>query len=79
LQGYNVWTSHLLWCFHSISAFCNAGLSPIDSSIVGLNNIIKITIMLLIVFGGLGFYVVYDVYMHVKVKTFSESTQKLFY
>jgi len=69
LQGYNVWTSIYFGVFHSISAFCNAGLSPIDSSIVGLNNIIKITIMFLIVFGGLGFYVVYDIYMHVKVKT----------
>ena len=68
-QGYDVLTSIYFGIFHSISAFCNAGLSPINSSIVGLNYIIKITIMFLIVCGGLGFYVVYDIYMHFKVKT----------
>jgi trk system potassium uptake protein TrkH len=69
LEGYDVVTSIYFGIFHSISAFCNAGLSPIDSSIIGLNYIIKITIMFLIVCGGLGFYVVYDIYMHVKMKT----------
>lgn len=66
LEGFNLWESFYYGIFHSISAFCNAGLSPIDSSIMGLNTIVKITIMFLIVLGGLGFYVIYDIYMHYK-------------
>jgi trk system potassium uptake protein TrkH len=52
--------------FHSISAFCNAGLSPIDTNLIGLNPLIKITVMILIVLGGLGFYVIYDINLHYK-------------
>jgi trk system potassium uptake protein TrkH len=66
MEGLNFWKSIYFGIFHSISAFCNAGLSPIDTSLIGLNSTIKITIMLLIVLGGLGFYVVYDVHMHYK-------------
>lgn len=57
--------------FHSISAFCNAGFdlmgrfSP-SSSLTGYNNnpIVMITIMLLIIIGGIGFYVWNDIYEH---------------
>ncbi len=57
--------------FHSISAFCNAGFdlmgrfSP-SSSLTGYNDnpIVMITIMLLIIIGGIGFYVWNDVYEH---------------
>ena len=67
MEGASFWNSVYFGIFHSISAFCNAGLSPINSSIVGLNSIIKITIMILIVLGGLGFYIFYDLYMHYKL------------
>ena len=45
--------------FHSISAFCNAGFALFDDSLVAFNNnpLVLITIMGLIVFGGIGFYV----------------------
>ncbi len=49
--------------FHSISAFCNAGFSLFDSSLMpwgkdaGVNGVI----MVLIVFGGLGFSVLIDI------------------
>ncbi len=46
--------------FHSISAFCNAGFSTYDSSIIGLNPLIKITISLLIIMGGLGYFVIFE-------------------
>ncbi|KAA0258041.1 potassium transporter [Deferribacter autotrophicus] len=46
--------------FHSISAFCNAGFSTFDQSLVGTNIIIKLTITGLIVLGGIGYYVIYD-------------------
>ena len=50
--------------FHSISAFCNAGIDILgDSSLAkyALNPLVNITTMLLIVLGGLGFPVWYDV------------------
>jgi len=52
--------------FHSVSAFCNAGFSIFDNSIIGMNWIIKVTIMCLIVLGGIGFYVIYDIHSYVK-------------
>lgn len=55
--------------FHAISAFCNAGfdlmgdVQPFSSMIVYANDpVVNITIMTLIVIGGLGFYVWNDVY-----------------
>ncbi len=55
-----------LWfgLFHSISAFCNAGFDIIGSASLApykLNLHINLTIMMLIILGGLGFSVIYDV------------------
>ncbi|MEG0914414.1 MAG: TrkH family potassium uptake protein [Christensenellaceae bacterium] len=56
--------------FHSISAFCNAGFD-----VFGLGTslqpfifdpLVNITIMLLIIFGGLGFFVVVELYRKVR-------------
>jgi len=47
--------------FHSISAFCNAGFSTYDSSMVGMNPLIKISISLLIIMGGLGYFVIFEI------------------
>ncbi len=46
--------------FHSISAFCNAGFSLFSNSLRGFvsDPIINIVMMLLIIFGGIGFVVV---------------------
>ncbi len=46
--------------FHAVSAFCNAGFSTFDSSVTGLNPLIKFTIAGLIVMGGLGYYVIFE-------------------
>lgn len=46
--------------FHSVSAFCNAGFSTYDTSIMHLNPLIKYTISLLIVMGGIGYFVIYE-------------------
>lgn len=48
--------------FHAVSAFCNAGFSLYADSLTGLRAEwgSMLTIMALIVFGGLGFLVVYD-------------------
>jgi len=51
--------------FHSISAYCNAGFSiftnGFETAGYQFNSISLITIMLLIVFGGLGFYTYSDI------------------
>ncbi|WP_455382464.1 TrkH family potassium uptake protein [Salinispira pacifica] len=49
--------------FHAVSAFCNAGFSLYDDSMVGYagNGLVLGVIMALIVLGGLGFVVVQDV------------------
>ncbi|MFH1753993.1 MAG: potassium transporter TrkG [Candidatus Omnitrophota bacterium] len=50
--------------FHSISAFCNAGFSTFTDSLVRFSGDIwtNASIALLIIFGGLGFLVIYDIY-----------------
>lgn len=57
--------------FHSISAFCNAGFDVLGANslepYVG-NTIVNMTIMLLIIIGGLGFSVWVDTYNMFKIK-----------
>ncbi len=48
--------------FHSVSAFCNAGFSTYDTSLVGMNALIKYTVMGLIIVGGIGYHVIYEVF-----------------
>lgn len=58
--------------FHSISAFCNAGFDTMGnfSSLVGFqtNFILNLTIMALIILGGLGFTVIFDLLRNRKFK-----------
>lgn len=53
-----------LWhsLFHAVSAFCNAGMSTLPGNLEKVSDMIKIVVALLIVLGGLGMYVVYDVW-----------------
>ncbi|MBN2533037.1 MAG: potassium transporter [Spirochaetales bacterium] len=48
--------------FHAVSAFCNAGFSLFSNNLEDFsrNGIVSITIMALIVFGGIGFIVLWD-------------------
>lgn len=46
--------------FHSVSAFCNAGFTPLPNNLVGVGSPVKIVISFLIIAGGLGFYVIFD-------------------
>ncbi len=57
---YGFWESVYLGLFHAVSAFCNAGLSPLDDSMIGLSVFIKLVVAALIVLGGLGIYVIYN-------------------
>lgn len=49
-----------LGLFHAVSAFCNAGFSTFDSSMVGQGSLVKVVTMVLIFLGGLGYYVIFD-------------------
>ncbi len=68
IQGNTIWESVHQGIFHSISAFCNAGFSTYDSSLIGMNNIIKYTVMLLIIIGGIGYYVIYEIVKKYRVE-----------
>ena len=50
--------------FHSISSFCNAGFDLIGNSMINYvdNPIITFTISSLIIIGGIGFFVFWDIY-----------------
>ena len=66
LDGHDTGSSLYLGLFHAVSAFCNAGFSPLDQSLIGSNTLVKTSVMLLIISGGLGYYVVFDLYEYVK-------------
>lgn len=53
-----------LACFHSVSAFCNAGFSLFPDSLIryGDDVIVTMTVMVLIVLGGIGFIVLFDIH-----------------
>lgn len=52
-----------LWqaLFHAVSAFCNAGMSPLPMGVATLSAWSKLTVAALFISGGLGVYVVYDI------------------
>lgn len=56
-------SSIYLAIFHSISAFCNAGFSLFSNNLEAFpdDSIINLTIILLIFFGGIGFFVILDI------------------
>ena len=56
--------------FHSVSAFCNAGFSLFSNNLEGYTRdpAVSLTIMALVVFGGLGFVVLRDVAATAAVK-----------
>jgi trk system potassium uptake protein TrkH len=65
--------------FHSISAFCNAGFSTFSDSLVRFAGDIptNAVIVLLIIFGGLGFTVVRDITANVRDRAFRRSPRIL--
>lgn len=53
--------------FHSISAFCNAGFSLFETSFMSARDslTVNLTIIVLIILGGIGFPVVYEIYARI--------------
>ncbi|MBI5896129.1 MAG: ATPase [Desulfobacterales bacterium] len=56
--------------FHSIAAFCNAGFALFPDNLIGYSGhgLLHLTICLLIVIGGIGFPVLYDLQCWVKTR-----------
>jgi trk system potassium uptake protein len=54
--------------FHSVSAFCNAGFALFSDSMVSYNDniVLNLTVCALIMLGGIGFPVLYDLQCHFK-------------
>ncbi len=76
MQGNSFFESVHQGIFHSVSAFCNAGFSTYDSSLIGMNAVIKYTVMALIIVGGIGYHVIYEVIKKYKIeKRFSLHTK----
>lgn len=46
--------------FLGVSGFCNAGFSPIPGSLSKTNALVQLTLAMLVILGGLGVYVIYD-------------------
>ena len=61
--------------FHSVSAFCNAGFSQFSNSLMAGRNsvVLNATVCALIIWGGIGFPVVYELYR----RTFLKESGKL--
>lgn len=68
-----------LWkaVFHSVSAFCNAGFDILGDSIFSYksNVIVNLTLMALVVIGGLGFAVNAEIFSRKKRKNYSTHTK----
>ncbi|GBE14235.1 MAG TPA: Trk family potassium uptake protein [Proteobacteria bacterium] len=54
--------------FHSVSAFCNAGFTLYSDSLTAFrfDPVINVTVMVLVVGGGIGFWVIYGLYEGLK-------------
>jgi trk system potassium uptake protein TrkH len=63
-KEYPLTTAFHMGVFHSVSAFCNAGFSLFTNSFMDYTGdvFLNVVICTLIIFGGIGFPVVYDIY-----------------
>ncbi|MFC1478775.1 TrkH family potassium uptake protein [Candidatus Margulisiibacteriota bacterium] len=64
--------------FHSISAFCNAGFSTFSDSLMqfATDMTTNMTISILIIFGGIGFLAIKDVYNNLKSKLIQRKARR---
>ncbi len=60
MSGFGIGEAFWYGVFHSITGFCNAGLSPFDDSLIGQSRLTQFGVAGMIVLGGLGVYVIYD-------------------
>lgn len=64
-QQYNLSDSLWLGIFHSISAFNNAGFSLFEDNLIGYSDSIMVNLVItgLIIFGGIGYQVIIEIYL----------------
>ncbi len=64
MEKFSTAQAFYLGFFHAISAFCNAGFSVFSDSLMSYRQdvVVNLTVMILIVCGGLGFLVIYDLH-----------------
>jgi trk system potassium uptake protein TrkH len=81
LKDYTLLKSAWMGVFHTVSAFCNAGFDIVGNfkSFTGYANdmTINLTVMTLIVFGGIGFYVIWEISNKIKDHFVSKERKKL--
>lgn len=77
IKDYGVATGIGFSIFHAISSFCNAGFDLIGNSMINYvdNPIITLAICGLIVIGGMGYYVFWDIYVSKKFKMLTLHTK----
>ena len=70
-----LWRAWYTGLFHSVSAFCNAGFALYPDSMMRYSDsyLLNTTICLLIVMGGIGFPVLYDIQCHLKYRKHKRS------
>ena len=74
---YNFWDAFGVSIFHSISAFNNAGFDLFGNSLINYkdNILINLNSSFLIILGGIGFIVIYDIFKNKKWKYLSIHTK----
>ena len=77
LPEFGWWQSAKYGIFHAVSAFCNAGFDITGNSLNVFNDdpVVMITVMALVVIGGLGFFVWEDVATRRRFRDFSVYTK----
>ncbi len=60
IPQHGFWSGLYYALFHSVSAFCNAGFSLLPDNLVGFrgDTLVNVTVMALIILGGIGFLVI---------------------
>ncbi len=76
IQRYPPGKSLFYALFHSVSAFNNAGFSVFSENLSGFRNdfFVQFVVMTLIILGGLGFFVISDIYFYLRRETRRLST-----
>jgi len=81
LKDFTTVKSIWMGVFHSISAFCNSGFDIVGNfnSFTGYTNdlTLNLTVMTLIIFGGIGFYVIWEILNKIRDRFASGERKKL--
>lgn len=68
LKGFGFWESLWYAVFYSVGSFCNSGMGPLSAEITSLGRYLQSVCMILIILGGIGVYVIYDLLQKFRIK-----------